>query len=190
MKDNTMKELPEGIPAPKEGWAYVGKGPIKGCVPLGYTSPNIASIDECEWIYGDWSGANINNHYAVRVGTQIARLNGIPDDYAQPKQAHNWIARSEREPTYEDYPIWFLSGGEVYFSTSPCNKAPIGRGSTRTQDICYTHWQPVFNELPAAPEPIKIEPEMSVMERLMLEERIRKAEEALDELRKKLGGAQ
>ena len=180
MKDNAMKELPEWMPDPKAGWVYVGLGPIKGCLPLGYTSPNIACFDEGEWDHSGWGGTNKNIHYAVRIGSKVARLNGIPD--------HNWIARSEREPTDRDYPIWFQSGGRVYLARqeySTDRGIPLGLGSSQPQDQEYTHWQPAI-----APEPIKVEPKLSVMERLLLEDDIRKAEEALAAMRKKLGGAQ
>ena len=190
MKDNAMKELPEGMPAPKSGWAYVGKGPLKVQAQNRHQRLDIAACDPGLWEYGDFSGSG-QYHYAVRIGTEIARLNGIPDDYGQPKQAqptHNWIARADRKPTDEDYPIWFQSGERVYLARraySTYRGIPLGLGSSQPQDRTYTHWQQAI-----VPEPIRIEPEPSVMERLLLEEDIRKAEEALAAMRKKLGGAQ
>ena len=131
------------------------------------------------WYYYHIMKNCINTH---SCRAPLTRLNGIPNDYGQSK--HNWIARSERKPTRYDYPIWFQTGGEVSFADRGYDydvSIPLGFGSSSEQDKAYTHWQPAI-----VPKPIKVEPEPSVMERLLLEEDIRKAEEALDVLRKKL----
>lgn len=62
--------LPDGIPAPKEGWVYAGKGDLlRDNTPI---NPDIAKLGN-EWNYSGWCGSQERYYYAVRVGSEICK---------------------------------------------------------------------------------------------------------------------
>lgn len=71
-----VPELPEGVQSPPEDYIYYGQGPLK-VLSKGSLDPDIACTTG-SW-YG-WSAGNIGNTsnlYALRKGSEIARLNGL-----------------------------------------------------------------------------------------------------------------
>ena len=71
-----VPELPEGFPNPPKGYIYFGKGPLK--VRSHKLDPDIACIVDARdiWETG-YEGCNPTCHYALRKGSEIARLNGL-----------------------------------------------------------------------------------------------------------------
>lgn len=71
-----MPELPEGFPNPPKGYIYYGKGPLK--VLAGPRCPDIACIMDAQdtWATG-YEGFAGHCYYALRKGSEIARLNGL-----------------------------------------------------------------------------------------------------------------
>ncbi len=69
-------ELPAGIEHPKEGWAYVGKGPFDWA--------NLEEEDLALWLFTgkrwDYTGNEGSNYYdyAVRIGSDLQELR-FPD---------------------------------------------------------------------------------------------------------------
>lgn len=69
------------LPAPPEGFHKAMMGPVKGCGNSGDYIPGIAIFDAYrsgEWCTkDDWSGDQPKRIYALRIGSDIARLNGL-----------------------------------------------------------------------------------------------------------------
>lgn len=71
------KPLPDGIPQPPEGFAYVGLGPLKKAASL--NNPDIAGLrhSDNQWDMDGLFGDDMSTHYAVRIGSEVAKANGI-----------------------------------------------------------------------------------------------------------------
>lgn len=69
--------LPEGIPAPPEGWMYWGKRPLDNpaVAPSADIALYVGSI--AQWDFTRWRGFAGGNIYAVRLGSEIALANGL-----------------------------------------------------------------------------------------------------------------
>lgn len=186
--DETMsKELPEGIPAPKAGWTYVGMGPIAAPATTDIHPEDIAGYSlSCRpaWVYCNLGGQMDDWHYAVRNGTELARK--LLGDVWHEVKKEGW-------PKEEDYPVWVwhpisgtvaraISCGESKYPwTVPCGQ--IKPYSTMS-DQEITHWKRA--EPIVAPEPPlidKVDPEL-----VAVQEEVREAREHLERAEKKLEG--
>jgi hypothetical protein len=77
--------LSEGILPPPAGYVYVGTRPLKDLPEPGqysYTEPQrqVAYLLGDAWTTGGFACTAYGLHYAVKAGTERARLNGVPDD--------------------------------------------------------------------------------------------------------------
>lgn len=72
------KPLPEGIPQPPEGFAYVGLGLLKDAGSR-MANPDIAGLRhrDNQWDMDGLFGDDMPTHYAVRIGSEVAKANGI-----------------------------------------------------------------------------------------------------------------
>lgn len=71
-----MPELPEGFPNPPKGYIYYGRGPLK--VVSQTRNPDVACATDINDSWGTgYEGVNPTCHYALRKGSEIARLNGL-----------------------------------------------------------------------------------------------------------------
>lgn len=72
-----LNPVPKGFPNPPKGYIYFGKGPLK--VRSHKLDPDIACIMDAQdtWATG-YEGVAGHCYYALREGSEIAKLNGIP----------------------------------------------------------------------------------------------------------------
>jgi len=84
MTTNTMKTpqpKPDHIPSPPEGFEYFGKGPLphESKFPTFEIFNYGEHIPNDEWTNDEWSGGfygtSGGNHYAIRIGSELHRLN-------------------------------------------------------------------------------------------------------------------
>lgn len=72
-----MPELPDNFPNPPKGYIYYGRGPLK--IRSHKLDPDIACLNGTgdTWATG-YEGFAGHCYYALRKGSEIARLNGLP----------------------------------------------------------------------------------------------------------------
>lgn len=71
--------LPKKLPKPPKGFIYAGMGPLKvegRSRPNGYADVAMFTIRN-EWDTTGWNGECDDRHYALRAGSEIAKLNGL-----------------------------------------------------------------------------------------------------------------
>ena len=70
-----LPALPEGIPPLPAGWLFYGRGPL---LHYGPSHDDVACTGTTnEWDFSGWSGNESEYYYAVRAGTEMARLNAL-----------------------------------------------------------------------------------------------------------------
>lgn len=68
--------LPSDIPEPPEGFIYAGVGPLRFLVGVRLNKDIAKLLSDGTWDTSGWSGT-MEFHYAVRAGSEIAKLNGL-----------------------------------------------------------------------------------------------------------------
>lgn len=125
------------LPEPPEGFHPAMMGPIKGCGNSGDYIPGIAIFDAYgsgEWCTkDDWSGNQPKRIYALRIGSNIARLNGL-------------------ELTLELGRTYATNAGEIVTFTDACDGTmwnPIGQALIDGVAQPLSHPDSIREEIPA-----------------------------------------
>lgn len=75
-KKTATLELPDGVPLPPEGFVYAGMGPLKN--PAQQCTKDLIWFDDDEWsAHGIGFFGNTPGPWAVRIGSEIAKANGL-----------------------------------------------------------------------------------------------------------------
>ena len=110
--------LPEGIPPLPAGWLFYGKGPLLH--EAGDKDELLAIYPENKgWKQGWWAGDSSDASYAIRAGTELARLNGLEPMMLVSNRPEGMPAELPDPPTPPANNRWMYRG-TGWTSRNPC----------------------------------------------------------------------